>query len=62
MALEHLLLETDCPYLAPVPHRGKRNEPGYLPLIARRVAELLQKDVEEVADATTRNAQALFNL
>ncbi|GAB2476525.1 TatD family hydrolase [Hymenobacter qilianensis] len=62
MALEHLLLETDCPYLAPVPHRGKRNEPGYLPLIARRVAELLQKDVEEVAAATTRNAQALFNL
>jgi TatD DNase family protein len=62
VALEHLLLETDCPYLAPVPHRGKRNEPGYLPLIARRVAELLQKDVEEVAAATTRNAQALFNL
>ncbi|MCB2379042.1 TatD family hydrolase [Hymenobacter sp. BT635] len=62
IALEHLLLETDCPYLAPVPHRGKRNEPSYLPLIARRVAELLGKDPEEVAEATTRNAQALFNM
>ncbi|MBC6988907.1 TatD family hydrolase [Hymenobacter sp. BT491] len=60
--LANLLLETDCPYLAPVPHRGKRNEPAYLPLIAQRTAELLQKDVEEVVEATTRNAQALFNL
>ncbi|KAA9339353.1 TatD family deoxyribonuclease [Hymenobacter busanensis] len=62
LGLEHLLLETDCPYLAPVPHRGKRNEPSYLPLIAHRVAELLQKDVEEVAEATTRNAKELFKL
>lgn len=62
VALEHLLLETDCPYLAPVPHRGKRNEPAYLPLIANRVAELLGKEVEEVVEATTRNAQALFKL
>ncbi|UOQ50931.1 TatD family hydrolase [Hymenobacter cellulosivorans] len=62
IALEHLLLETDCPYLAPVPHRGKRNEPSYLPLIARRVAELLRKDPAEIAEATTRNAQQLFKL
>ncbi|UOQ70160.1 TatD family hydrolase [Hymenobacter cellulosilyticus] len=62
IALEHLLLETDCPYLAPVPHRGKRNEPSYLPLIARRVAELLRKDPEEIAEATTRNARELFKL
>ncbi|QNH61003.1 TatD family hydrolase [Hymenobacter sediminicola] len=62
LALEHLLLETDCPYLAPVPYRGKRNEPAYLPLIARRVAELLGKDVEEVVEATTQNAQKLFSL
>ncbi|WP_262922837.1 TatD family hydrolase [Hymenobacter aerilatus] len=62
LALSHLLLETDCPYLAPVPHRGKRNEPSYLPLIAHRVAELLGKDVAEVAEATTQNAQKLFNL
>jgi len=60
--LKHLLLETDCPYLAPVPHRGKRNEPAYLPLVLRRVAELLGKDVAEVAEATTRNAAELFKL
>ncbi|KUG07285.1 TatD family hydrolase [Solirubrum puertoriconensis] len=62
LELEHLLLETDCPYLAPVPHRGKRNEPSYLPLVAKRVAELMKKDVEEVAEATTRTARELFNL
>ncbi|MBD2715189.1 TatD family hydrolase [Microvirga sp. STR05] len=62
LALEHLMLETDCPYLAPVPYRGKRNEPAYLPFIARRVAELLGKDVEEVVEATTQNAQKLFSL
>ncbi|RAK69490.1 TatD family hydrolase [Hymenobacter edaphi] len=62
VGLEHLLLETDCPYLAPVPHRGKRNEPSYLPLIAQRVADLLQRDVAEIAEATTRNAAALFKL
>ena len=62
IGLEHLLLETDCPYLAPVPHRGKRNEPAYLPLVLHRVAELLGKDVAAVAEATTRNAATLFNL
>lgn len=62
VALEHLLLETDCPYLAPVPHRGKRNEPAYLPFVLRRVAELLGKTEAEVAAATTRNAAALFNI
>ncbi|TYZ10920.1 TatD family deoxyribonuclease [Hymenobacter lutimineralis] len=62
LALEHLLLETDCPYLSPVPYRGKRNEPAYLPLVAHRVAELLGKDLEEVAEATTRTAQELFRL
>ncbi|PVY40141.1 TatD family hydrolase [Pontibacter virosus] len=60
--LDDLVLETDCPYLAPVPHRGKRNEPVYLPLVARRVAELMQKPVEEVAATTTRNALNLFKL
>jgi TatD DNase family protein len=62
LSLDDLLLETDCPYLAPAPHRGKRNEPSYLPLIALRVATLLGKTEAEVAEATTRNAQALFNL
>lgn len=60
LSLDDLVLETDCPYLAPVPHRGKRNEPVYLPLVARRVAELMHKPVEEVAAATTRNALNLF--
>lgn len=60
--LENLVLETDCPYLAPTPHRGKRNEPVYLPLIAQRVADLMQKPVEEVAEKTTANALNLFKL
>ena len=62
MPLESLLLETDCPYLAPHPHRGKRNEPAYLPMIARRVAELRGISVEEVAKVTTASARALFRL
>ncbi len=62
LGLEHLLLETDCPYLAPVPYRGKRNEPAYLPLVLHRVAQLLGKDPTEVAAATTANAAALFQL
>jgi TatD DNase family protein len=60
--IEHLVLETDCPYLAPTPHRSKRNEPVYLPLIAKRVAELMNKPVEEVAEKTTANALNLFKL
>lgn len=58
--LERLLVETDCPYLAPHPHRGKRNEPGYLPLIASRIAEIRGLDVCEVARATTANARRVF--
>jgi TatD DNase family protein len=60
--LAHLVLETDCPYLAPVPYRGKRNEPAYLPLVLHRVATLLGQSPEAVAEATTRNAQELFRL
>lgn len=56
-----IVLETDSPYLAPVPHRGKRNEPTYIPLIAKKVAEYRQADIEEVAEITTSNAAALFN-
>ncbi|MVN75300.1 YchF/TatD family DNA exonuclease [Hymenobacter sp. HMF4947] len=62
IALEHLVLETDCPYLAPVPYRGKRNEPAYLPLVLHRVAALLGLAPEAVAEATTRTAQELFRL
>jgi TatD DNase family protein len=58
----HLVLETDCPYLAPVPYRGKRNEPAYLPLVLHRVASLLGQTPEAVAAATTRNARELFRL
>lgn len=60
--LKHLILETDSPYLAPTPHRGKPNEPSYLPLIAKRLAEVHETSVEEIAKQTTRNAQKLFNL
>ncbi|WP_223649966.1 TatD family hydrolase [Hymenobacter psoromatis] len=62
VSLEHLVLETDCPYLAPVPYRGKRNEPAYLPLVLHRVAALLGQSPEAVAEATTRTARELFRL
>lgn len=57
---ERCVLETDAPYLAPVPHRGKRNESGYLPLIAARLAEAVGASVEEIARITTANAEQLF--
>lgn len=60
--LEYLLLETDAPYLAPVPYRGKRNESAYLPLIAARLADVKGITVEEVAEITTANAKKLFQL
>ncbi|NLS13687.1 TatD family hydrolase [Vibrio sp. SM6] len=60
--LNTLILETDCPYLAPVPHRGKRNEPSFTELVAARVAELTQLSVAEVIKVTNHNAKSLFNL
>jgi len=60
--LDNILLETDCPYLAPVPYRGKRNEPAYIPLIAQRLAELKNEKLTLVAQKTTANTQKLFNL
>ena len=60
--LSHLVLETDCPYLAPVPYRGKRNEPAYLPLVLHRLAALVGRTPEATANATTHNARALFRL
>lgn len=62
VGLEHLILETDCPYLAPIPHRGKRNEPAFMVETFRRVAELLACDPADVEAATTRNARRLFGL
>ena len=61
ITLENAVLETDSPYLAPVPHRGKRNEPGYIPLIASKVAALTNQSIEEVRNVTTKNALNLFN-
>ncbi len=60
--LDRIVLETDGPYLAPVPHRGQRNEPAYVALVAARLAEVLGMTVEAVAEATTANARALFGL
>ena len=62
MAPEDLLLETDCPYLTPVPYRGKRNESSYIPYICARVAELTNCSVEDLAAITTRNAERIFGL
>ena len=58
--LDKLLIETDCPYLAPHPYRGKRNEPGYVKLVAEEIAKIKELTFEEVADATTRNAKKVF--
>ena len=59
--LESLILETDSPFLAPVPWRGKRNEPSYLPYTAEKVAELKKISLEEVAEQTSKNVMRLFN-
>jgi TatD DNase family protein len=61
IGLEHLVLETDAPYLAPVPYRGKRNEPAHLLEIAGKVAHLKNVSVDEVSRVTTQNAQFIFN-
>lgn len=60
--LDRLLIETDCPYLAPYPYRGKRNEPAYVKLVAEQVAELKEISFEEVAQKTTENAKKLFGI
>jgi TatD DNase family protein len=59
---DRIVLETDSPYLAPVPHRGKRNEPSYIPLIAKKIADLKNVSLEDVMKTTTKNASTLFNL
>lgn len=60
--LDRLVLETDCPFLTPVPHRGKRNEPRYVSHVAEEVAKIKGISVEEVAERTTGNAMRLFDL
>jgi TatD DNase family protein len=60
--VEKMLIETDSPYLTPVPHRGKRNEPAYVRFVAEIVAKVKGIDLEEVAESTTRNVQDLFKI
>lgn len=62
MPIDRLILETDAPYLAPTPYRGKRNEPSYIKKIAENLAGLKDKSLEEIAKITTKNAFQLFDL
>ena len=60
--LDHIVLETDAPYLSPVPHRGQRNEPAFLADTAKKIAEIYQMTPEELAKTTTTNAKTLFKI
>ena len=62
ISIEHLILETDSPYLAPTPYRGKRNESSYVVLVAEKLAEIYGKSLEEIAKITTQNAKNLFKI
>ena len=62
ISLDKIILETDDPYLPPVPYRGKRNEPSYMVEVAKKIAEVQNIDINKVAEATTNNARKLFNL
>ncbi len=62
LPLEYLLIETDAPFLAPVPFRGKRNEPSYVRYTAQKVAEIKEVSLEEVAEVTTENALRVYRL
>jgi len=60
--IERIVLETDAPYLAPVPHRGSRNEPAFITYTAKKIAECYKTTVEKVSEATVRNSLKLFNI
>ena len=62
IGLSNVILETDAPYLAPVPHRGKSNEPSYIKLIAEKLSTLCNCSIEKIAELTTENAKKLFKL
>ncbi len=62
VSIDRMLVETDCPYLSPVPHRGKRNEPAYVRMAAERVAEVKGLSLEDVARITTKNVRDLFGI
>ena len=61
ISLEHLVLETDAPYLAPVPFRGRRNESSYIKYVAQRISEVKTVDLKEIARVTTANAEKIFS-
>ena len=60
--LDRIVLETDCPFMAPEPYRGKRNHPGYLPKMAEKLAQIRGMDVEEIIRITTENAKRLYRI
>ncbi|MFI5220744.1 MAG: TatD family hydrolase [Bacteroidia bacterium] len=60
--VEHLVLETDAPYLSPVPHRGKRNESSYIPLVARKLSEIKNIPVEKIAGISSENSKKIFGI
>jgi TatD DNase family protein len=62
LPLKEIIIETDAPFLAPVPHRGKRNEPAYVRFTAETIAQIRRQDISEVAAITTSNARRVFNL
>jgi len=60
--LEHIVLETDAPYLAPVPHRGKCNESAYIPLVAQKLSEIYSLPIEQIAAITTQNSKDIYGI
>ena len=62
LPLDRILIETDCPYMAPEPYRGRRNDSRYVPLVAAKIAELKGISPEEAGDATAQNAKRLFGI
>ena len=60
--VHRIVLETDSPYLAPVPHRGKRNEPSYLTLVAQKICELKKMKLSELQSVTSENALKIFKI
>jgi TatD DNase family protein len=62
VTMEHLVLETDAPYLAPVPFRGKRNEPSYILEVAKKLAEIKNCSIKEVGNITSKNAEFIFGV
>lgn len=62
LPIEQILIETDCPYMAPEPHRGRRNDSRYVPLVAAKIAQIKGLDAEEVGNITAENAKRLFRI